>query len=74
MFGCYPTPCPTTLRSLARGGGQALKELSKVEQRYDAVVAVIRGGMAVTEVAQKFGVFRTATISVAAFAPLPAQR
>jgi len=33
-----------------------LKELSKVEQRYDAVVAVIRDGMAVTEVAQKFGV------------------
>jgi transposase InsO family protein len=35
-----------------------LKELSKVEQRYDAVVAVIRDGMAVTEVAEKFGVHR----------------
>ena len=35
-----------------------LKELSKVEQRYDAVVAVIRDGMAVTEVAAKFGVHR----------------
>ena len=35
-----------------------LKELSKVEQRYDAVVAVIRDGMAVVEVAEKFGVHR----------------
>jgi transposase len=35
-----------------------LKELSKVEQRYDAVMAVIRDGMAVTEVAEKFGVHR----------------
>jgi transposase InsO family protein len=35
-----------------------LKELSKVEQRYDAVVAVVRDGMAVTEVAEKFGVHR----------------
>ena len=33
-----------------------LLELSKVEQRYDAVVAVIRDGMKVTEVAEKFGV------------------
>jgi transposase InsO family protein len=35
-----------------------LKELSKVEQRYDAVVAVIRDGMRVSEVAEKFGVHR----------------
>jgi transposase InsO family protein len=35
-----------------------LKELSKVEQRYDAVMAVIRDGMSVTEVAEKFGVHR----------------
>ena len=35
-----------------------LKEPSKVEQRYDAVVAVIRDGMSVTEVAAKFGVHR----------------
>lgn len=35
-----------------------LKELSKVEQRYDAVLAVIRDGMRVTEVAEKFGVHR----------------
>ena len=35
-----------------------LKELSKVEQRCDAVMAVIRDGMAVTEVAEKFGVHR----------------
>jgi transposase InsO family protein len=34
------------------------KEPSKVEQRYDAVVAVIRDGMRVTEVAEKFGVHR----------------
>ena len=35
-----------------------LKELSKVEQRCDAAVAVIRDGLAVTEVAKKFGVHR----------------
>ena len=35
-----------------------LRELSKVEQRYDAVLAVIREGMRVTEVAEKFGVHR----------------
>jgi hypothetical protein len=31
-----------------------LRELSKVEQRYDAVLAVIREGMRVSEVAEKF--------------------
>jgi transposase InsO family protein len=35
-----------------------LKELSKVEQRYDAVLAVIRDGMRVVEVAEKLGVHR----------------
>lgn len=35
-----------------------LRELGKVEQRYDAVVAVIRDGMRVSEVAEKFGVHR----------------
>ena len=35
-----------------------LKEPSKVEQRYDAVVAVVRDGMKVSEVAEKFGVHR----------------
>ena len=35
-----------------------LKELSKVEQRYDAVIAVVRDGMRVSEVAEKFGVHR----------------
>jgi transposase len=35
-----------------------LVELSKMEQRYDAVLAVIRDGMRVTEVAEKFGVYR----------------
>ena len=35
-----------------------LKEQTKVEQRYDAVVAVIRDGMSVTEAATVFGVTR----------------
>jgi transposase len=35
-----------------------IRELSKVEQRYDAVVAVVRDGLTVTEVAAKFGVHR----------------
>ena len=35
-----------------------LRELSKVEQRYDAVLAVIRDGMPITEVAEAFGVGR----------------
>ena len=35
-----------------------LWESSKVEQRYDAVLGVIREGFSVTEVAQKFGVSR----------------
>src|SRR5665213_3121765 len=33
-------------------------ELSKMEQRYDAVLGVIRDGFTVTEVARKFGVSR----------------
>jgi transposase len=35
-----------------------LKEQSLMEQRYDAVVAIIRDGMTVSEVAEKFGVSR----------------
>lgn len=35
-----------------------LKELSKMEQRYDAVLAVIRDGLAASEVATKMGVSR----------------
>jgi transposase len=35
-----------------------LWESSKMEQRYDAVVGVIRDGLTVTEVARKFGVSR----------------
>ena len=35
-----------------------LVELTKMEQRYDAVLAVIRDGMQVKEVAEKFGVAR----------------
>ena len=39
-----------------------LMELSKMEQRYDAVLGVVRDGFTVTEVARKFGVSRqTAT-------------
>lgn len=37
---------------------QVLSESSKIEQRYDAVLGVIRDGFTVTEVAQKFGVGR----------------
>ena len=33
-----------------------LRELTKMEQRYDAVLAVMRDGMAVTEVAKAIGV------------------
>jgi len=35
-----------------------LVELSKMEQRYDAVLGVIRDGLTVTEVAEAFGVSR----------------
>ena len=35
-----------------------LMDLSKMEQRYDAVLGVIRDGFTVTEVARKFGVSR----------------
>jgi hypothetical protein len=35
-----------------------LREYSKVEQRYDAVLAIIRDGMRVSEVADTFGVHR----------------
>jgi predicted dehydrogenase len=58
--------CSVDIRHLAHhpalvgagGGGRVLWEPSKVEQRYDAVVAVVRDGMRVTEVAEKFGVHR----------------
>ena len=35
-----------------------LVELNKTEQRYDAVLGVLRDGFTVTEVAQKFNVSR----------------
>ena len=35
-----------------------LKELSKVEQRYDAVLGVIRDGYTISEVAQAYRVSR----------------
>jgi transposase len=40
-----------------------LWESSKMEQRYDAVLGVVRDGFTVTEVAQKFGVSRQAVHS-----------
>src|SRR5438046_10230321 len=55
-----PDTCSVDVRHLVRhppqtcGRWPVLKELSKVEQRYDAVVAVIRDGMRVSEVAEKF--------------------
>ena len=59
-----PDTCSVDVRHLVRhppqtcGRWPVLKELSKVEQRYDAVVAVVRDGMRVSEVAEKFGVHR----------------
>jgi transposase-like protein len=50
-----PTRAP---RLVEEGGGQVLTEQSKVEQRYVAVMGVIKDGLAVTEVAEKFGVTR----------------
>jgi len=38
--------------------GRVLMELSKVEQRYDAVLAVIRDGLTVSEAAIAYGVSR----------------
>jgi len=35
-----------------------LREITKMEQRYDAVLAVIRDGISVKDIAQKFGVSR----------------
>ncbi len=37
-----------------------LMELSKMEQRYDAVLGVVRDGFTITEVARKFGISRRA--------------
>jgi hypothetical protein len=47
-----------------------LRELSKVEQRYDAVLAVIQDGMRVTEVAEKFGVQPHEALTVGESTPL----
>src|SRR5579872_1953786 len=40
------------------GGGRVLVELTKMEQRYDAVMGVIRDDFNVTEIAEKYGVSR----------------
>jgi hypothetical protein len=50
------TPAPLTLAVTKEVA--MLWESSKMEQRYDAVLGVIRDGFTVTEVAQKFGVVR----------------
>ena len=42
----------------AEGVGVMLKEISVVEQRYQAVLAVIEDGLSVTEAAAKVGVSR----------------
>jgi transposase InsO family protein len=44
--------------ALAEEVAEMLKEISTVEQRYDAVIAVIRDGLSVSEVAEKVGVSR----------------
>ena len=49
---------PQACADPAQGGGRVLVELSKVEQRYDAVLAVIRDGMTISEVAMAYGVSR----------------
>jgi len=41
-----------------RGGGTVLVELSVMEQRYQAVMAVVQDGWKVTEVARHLGVAR----------------
>ena len=43
---------------LARGVGRVLVERSVMEQRFEAVMAVVRDGLPVVEVAAKFGVSR----------------
>jgi DNA-binding NarL/FixJ family response regulator len=50
------TPAPLTLAVTKEVA--MLWESSKMEQRYDAVLGVIRDGFTVTEVAQKLGVVR----------------
>ena len=48
-----------------------LKELSKVEQRYDAVLAVISEGMRITEVAG-LGYTLTSILATTTFTPTTA--
>jgi transposase InsO family protein len=45
-------------KSSAKGGGQVLVELSVMEQRYQAVMAVVQDGWKVSEVAARLGVAR----------------
>ena len=47
---------PTLLCSEEPRGGRVLVELSKLEQRYNAVVGVIRDGCSVKEGAEAYGV------------------
>jgi hypothetical protein len=52
--------------ALARGGEPGAQQISKLEQRYDAVIAVIQDGLSVTEVAERIG---TATSAGTAAGP-----
>src|SRR5438094_8869606 len=47
-----------TSSSSERGGGSVLVELSVMEQRYQAVLAVVQDGWKVVEVARRMGVSR----------------
>src|SRR5687767_2352947 len=54
------SPAGPRLRCSSRGGGPVFRELSVAEQRYQAVLAVIEGGLQITEAAAKAGVTRQA--------------
>jgi transposase len=43
---------------MTEGGGPVLLEITKMEQRYEAVLGILRGGLAVREVDEAFSVSR----------------
>src|SRR5665213_3559391 len=49
---------PVSACSTSRGGGRVLLETTKMEQRYEAVLGVLRDGLTVKAVADAFGVSR----------------
>jgi len=56
LIGWSLTPRPyRPPRCAARGGDRVFMELSKVQQRFDAVPGIIRGGLTVTEVREACG-------------------